>query len=223
LSAIHFARHLLAVKPQLERCLVVGTEEAEWLVTDAFASWRMATRVEEFQVFGTVKGTVFGEGAGAVVVGREGDIEVTFSSPGQSFFSIKDSMTVARALFAEAIERSQPDFIVSSANGTFVDEVERSVFDDLASQALVYAPKPAFGETLGASSMLGAVVASLGLRHQTLPGTNAAGRKLNSINRTTRPWVSSSALVTAVGFNQQVNAIGLRRNGAGLNPQKSRE
>jgi 3-oxoacyl-(acyl-carrier-protein) synthase len=212
LGAIHFAGHLLSIQPQLERCLVVGTEESEWLVADAFASWRMAARLEEFQVFGAVNGTVFGEGSGAVVVGREGDLEITFSSPGQSFFSIKDSQAVARILFADAIERGQPDFIVASANGTFVDAVERHVLDDLSSRCPVYTPKPAFGETLGAGSILGVVIASLGLRHQTLPGTKAAGGKLSSVNRSTSQCVSSSALVTAVGFNQQINAMGLRRN-----------
>jgi 3-oxoacyl-(acyl-carrier-protein) synthase len=208
LGAIHFAGQLLSIQPQLERCLVVGTEEAEWLVADAFASWRMAAKLEDFQVFGAANGTIFGEGAGAVVVGREGELEVTFLSPGQSFFSIKDSQTIARDLFAEAIEWSRPDFIVSSANGTFVDAVERLVFDDL--KYPVYTPKPAIGETLGAGAILGTVVASLGLRNQTLPGTEAAGNKLGTINRVTRPYVSSSALVTAVGFNQQINAIGLR-------------
>ena len=180
-----------------------------FFATLAFASWRMVAKLEDFQVFGAANGTIFGEGAGAVVVGREGELEVTFSSPGQSFFSIKDSQTIARDLFAEAIEWSRPDFIVSSANGTFVDAVERLVFDDL--KFPVYTPKPAIGETLGAGAILGTVVASLGLRNQTLPGTEAAGNKLGTINRVTRPYVSSSALVTAVGFNQQINAIGLRR------------
>ena len=31
------------MQPELDRCLVVGTEEADWLLADAFASWRMAT------------------------------------------------------------------------------------------------------------------------------------------------------------------------------------
>ena len=52
LGAIHFAIELLTMQPQLDRCLVVGTEEADWLLADAFASWRMATNRDQFEVYG---------------------------------------------------------------------------------------------------------------------------------------------------------------------------
>ena len=39
--------------------------------------------------------------------------------------------------------------IVSSANGTFADEVERKVFSEFYPSVPVYAPKPALGEALG--------------------------------------------------------------------------
>jgi 3-oxoacyl-(acyl-carrier-protein) synthase len=210
LSSIHFATQLLSVQPDLERCLVVGTEESEWLVADAFASWRMTAKIDEFEVFGRTKGTIFGEGAGAVVIGREGDLQLTFSSPGQPFFSAQDCRFAAQELFAKAAEQSEPDFIVASANGTFVDTVERQAFNDLFGKRPVFASKTSLGETLGASAMIATVLASIALRHQILPGTLSAGSKLQSINRTTRPVHAASALVSAVGFNQQINAMGLR-------------
>ena len=74
----------------------------------------------------------------------------------------------------------------------------------------VYAPKPAVGEALGASALFQVAVAGLALRHQQLPGTLCAGFKLPSVNRETRSLSASSALVTCVGFNQQVNAAKLR-------------
>ena len=99
--------------------------------------------------------------------------------------------------------------IVSSANGTFVDEVERQVFDEVYPTVPVYAPKPAIGEALGASALLQVAVAGLILRHQLLPGTLAAGSNLASLNRETRACSSGQALVTCVGFNHQVNALKL--------------
>src|SRR5580700_5486688 len=61
LAAVHFAIELLTTQPSLERCLVVGTEEADWLVADAFASWRMATNRDQFEVYGRSAGTIFAE------------------------------------------------------------------------------------------------------------------------------------------------------------------
>jgi 3-oxoacyl-(acyl-carrier-protein) synthase len=184
LSALHFATELLMMQPELDRCLVVGTEEADWLLSDAFASWRMATNQDRFEVYGRTYGTIFGEGAAALLIGRTGTLEIAREEP--------------------------PEMIVSSANGTFADEVECKVFGRLSPLIPVYAPKPAVGEALGASALFQVAVAGLALRHQQLPGTLCAGFKLPSVNRETRSLVASSALVTCVGFNQQVNAAKLR-------------
>ncbi|HZC59102.1 MAG TPA: beta-ketoacyl synthase N-terminal-like domain-containing protein, partial [Chthoniobacterales bacterium] len=74
LGAIHFAIQLLKMHPELDCCLVVGTEEADWLLADAFASWRMAANKDQFEVYGRSIGTIFGEGAAAVLIGRTGQI-----------------------------------------------------------------------------------------------------------------------------------------------------
>jgi 3-oxoacyl-(acyl-carrier-protein) synthase len=210
LSALHFATELLIMQPELDRCLVVGTEEADWLLSDAFASWRMATNQDRFEVYGRTYGTIFGEGAAALLIGRTGTLEIARSSPGLPFFSVRDSESVAAELFGNLLIEEPPEMIVSSANGTFADEVECKVFGRLSPLIPVYAPKPAVGEALGASALFQVAVAGLALRHQQLPGTLCAGFKLQSVNRETRSLVASSALVTCVGFNQQVNAAKLR-------------
>jgi 3-oxoacyl-(acyl-carrier-protein) synthase len=209
LGAIHFAVELLTMQPHLERCLVVGTEEADWLLADAFASWRMATKQDQFEVYGRSGGTIFGDGAAAVLIGRTGPLEIASSSPGLPFHSFRESESVAREMFGGMRSSGLPEIIVSSANGTFVDEVERKAFSEFYPSVPVYAPKPAVGEALGASALLQVAVAGLALRHQQLPGTLAAGSKLPSINRETRSCSSSHALVTSVGFNHQVNALKL--------------
>jgi 3-oxoacyl-(acyl-carrier-protein) synthase len=209
LSALHFAAELLTIQPDLHRCLVVGTEEADWLLADAFASWRMTTTKDFFEVYGRSGGTIFAEGAAAVLIGRTGPIRLSGSSAGQSFFSRSDSVAVAMDLFGKFAQKT-PDLIVSSANGTFADHVEQIAFTRLLNSVLVYAPKPAVGEALGASALLQVVVACLALRYGLIPGTLDAGSKLQSVNRQTRQHSSADALVTCVGFNQQINAAALQ-------------
>jgi 3-oxoacyl-(acyl-carrier-protein) synthase len=210
LSALHFATELLILQPELDHCLVVGTEEADWLLPDAFASWRMATNQDRFEVYGRTCGTIFGDGAAAVLIGRTGALEISHSSRGRPFFSVRDSESVAAELFGRLLTEEPPDVIVGSANGTFADEVERKVFGKICPSIPVYAPKPAVGEALGASAVFQVAVAGLALRDQRLPGTLNAGDKLSSVNRETRSFPTSSALVSSVGFNQQVNALKLR-------------
>ena len=209
LGAIHFATELLTMRPQLDRCLVVGTEETDWLLADAFASWRMATKLDQFEVYGRSIGTIFGEGAAAILIGRAGSVAINSTSAGRPFYSFRDSESVAREMFGGLRKGGLPDIIVSSANGTFADEVERKAFSEFYPSVPVFAPKPAAGEALGASALLQVAVAALALRHQQLPGTLRAGPKLPSVNRKTGPCSASNALVTSVGFNQQVNAVKL--------------
>jgi len=210
LSALHFATELLAVQPDLDRCLVVGAEEADWILADAFASWRMATTKDFFEVYGSSGGTIFAEGAAAVLIGRTGSIRLLESSAGQSFFSRRESAAVAVEFFERWHAKAAPGLIISSANGTFADDVERAVFTRLFRCVPVYAPKPALGEALGASALLQVALADLALRHRQIPGTLEAGFKLRTVNRQTRAYSGSDALVSCVGFNQQINAVRLQ-------------
>jgi 3-oxoacyl-(acyl-carrier-protein) synthase len=210
LSALHFAVELLTIQPELDRCLVVGAEEADWLLADAFSSWRMAAKQDSFEVYGKPGGTIFAEGAAAVLIGRTGPVRLTASSAGRAFFSRRDSFTVALDFFETFLMGKAPDLIVSSANGTFVDEIERAAFTRLFNSVPVYAPKPAVGEALGASALFQVAVAGLALRDGQIPGTLDAGSKLDSVNRQTRPHTGNDALVTCIGFNHQINAARLR-------------
>ena len=100
LGAIHFAIELLTIQPRLDRCLVVGTEEADWLLADAFASWRMATNRDQFEVYGRSGGTIFGEGAAAVLIGRTGPAG-NHQLLGRvcRFRSFRESESVAREMY----------------------------------------------------------------------------------------------------------------------------
>ena len=207
LSALHFATELLSMEPDLDRCLVVGAEEADWLLADAFASWRMATTKDFFEVYGSSGGTIFADGAAAVLLGRTGSISLSGSSAGQPFFNRRERAAVAVEFFERLCPEAEPDLIISSANGTFADDVERIVFTRLFPSVPVYAPKPAVGEALGASALLQVALACLALRYRQIPGTLEAGSKLRTINRQTRSHSGRRALVSCIGFNQQINAV----------------
>jgi 3-oxoacyl-(acyl-carrier-protein) synthase len=207
LSAIHFAAQLLTLQRELELCIVVGTEEADWILSHAFNSWRMATRNAEFEVFGKPNGTIFGEGAASVVLGRTNGISLVGSGPGLSFFSKRDALTAAQQVIAPMTREKVPDCVIASANGTFIDQIEEQVLRQLLPSTPVFGYKPALGEALGASALFQTVFAILALRNQTLPGTRRGGNRLASLARETRTIKLNRALVTAVGFNQHVNSL----------------
>jgi len=207
LSAIHFAAQLLTHQRELELCVVVGTEEVDWILSDAFNSWRMATRNSDFEVFGKPSGTIFGEGAAAVVLGRTNGIPIVRIGPGSTFFSRQDVLAVARQVIQPMIQEEAPDCVISSANGTFIDQIEERVLRELLPTTLVYSYKPALGDALGASSLFQTVFAALALRNQTVPGTRRGGHRLTSLSRESRTMKLRRALVTVIGFNQQVNSL----------------
>jgi 3-oxoacyl-[acyl-carrier-protein] synthase II len=207
LSALHFAGQLLFNQPQLELCVVVGTEEADWILSDAFNSWRMVTRNLDFEVFGNRQGTIFGEGAAAIVLGRTHGVRVIRSGPGLPFFSRQDALAAARQVIESTIQGEALDCVICSANGTFIDQVEERVFRELLPTTLVYSYKPALGEALGASALYQTIFAALALRQQTIPATRRGGQRLPSLSRERRTMKLHRALVTVIGFNQQVNSL----------------
>ena len=207
LSAIHFAAQLLTHQRELELCVVVGTEEVDWILSDAFNSWRMATRNPDFEVFGKLSGTIFGEGAAAVVLGRTCGTPLVRIGPGSTFFSRQDALAAARQVIQPMIQEEAPDCVISSANGTFIDQIEERVLRELLPTTLVYSYKPALGDALGASSLFQTVFAALALRNQTVPGTLRGGNRLPSLTRESRTIKLRRALVTVIGFNQQVNSL----------------
>jgi 3-oxoacyl-(acyl-carrier-protein) synthase len=205
LSALHLATELLTIHQELELCVVVGTEEADWVLADAYNTWRIVTHSAEFEVFGKSPGTILGEGAAAVVLGRTRGVPVLKTGPGLPFFSRSDASDVARRVVGSMVEREVPDCVFCSANGTFVDRIEEQLFRDLLPDTLVYAYKPALGESLGASALFQVVFATLALRHQTMPATCSGGDRLQTLSRESCSMPLARTLVTTVGFNHQVN------------------
>jgi len=61
------------------------------------------------------------------------------------------------------------NLVISSANGTFIDEAESSALSQVCPEALVYSPKAALGESVGASGLWQILAGAQALLTQQLP------------------------------------------------------
>src|SRR5207237_5317405 len=74
--AIRMAEDLM-VNEALDYCLVVGAEEVDWLLCDAYRKWRLLRLLPPVEPFASIaRGMIVSEGAGAVLLGREGPVTV---------------------------------------------------------------------------------------------------------------------------------------------------
>jgi 3-oxoacyl-(acyl-carrier-protein) synthase len=191
LTALKFAEQLLA-GDDLDRVVVVGSEECDWILCEAYRDWRFARGP------GGKRGALLAEGAAAVVLAREGEVALQLHD-GLPVFRQKEAEAGLSRIYAELIPSGEADAVIGCANGTFVDAVERRALAARFPHATVYFPKQALGETLGASALLQTVVGALAVQHGALPGATASGKKIESV------------LVSALGFNQQASGAVLRR------------
>lgn len=172
LTALHFAAQLLALG-NVDQCVVVGAEECDWILCEAYADWRLAQ-------------TPLAEGAAAVVLRRAGRWNVA-THPGAPFIQRREAAGALGRVLAE-LRGPEPQLIVSSANGTFVDHAEEAA---LPISTHTFSPKRQLGESPGASALLQLVLAAVALEKLSL----------------------TEALVPVVGWNQQANAARLTRPG----------
>jgi 3-oxoacyl-(acyl-carrier-protein) synthase len=198
--ALKMAEDLMA-GDDLDYCLVVGAEEADWLLCDAYRKWRLlrpAPPIEPFEQ--PPRGTILSEGAGAILVQSEGrasagPICIEQISGGTNFSHQREARDAVGQVFAELCS-SPPDLIVVSANGTFVDEAERAAIGEHSPKAAIYAVKQPLGESVGASSLWQTICAAQALTRQQLPGASD-------------PMVLRSVLVSNCGLNQQTAGLRL--------------
>jgi 3-oxoacyl-(acyl-carrier-protein) synthase len=184
--ALKMAEDLL-LSDDLDRCLVVAAEEADWLLCDAYCKWRLLRSAASH-------GIILSEGAGAVLMARHGPIRIDKISSGTNFRKQAEAAAAIEKVFAELCD-SPPSFISASANGTFVDVAERKAIQKHSPNTPVYSAKQALGESVGASSLWQTIAAAQALITKRLPGDSGTS-------------VLESALISTCGLNQQ--AAGLR-------------
>src|SRR5213082_2392815 len=123
LLAIRMAEDLMT-NDSLDYCLVVGAEEVDWLLCDAYRRWRLlrlAPPVEPFNK--TARGMILSEGAGAVLLSRTGPIMIAQTDAGAYYRKRTETEEILNRILSN-LTQSEVDFVISSANGTFIDQAE---------------------------------------------------------------------------------------------------
>src|SRR6266851_1712049 len=199
----------LMMNEALDFCLVVGAEEADWLLCDAYRKWRLLKTQPPIEPFRhPPRGMILSEGAGAILLARDGPIAVDKIHAGANFSRRKEaSEPIVRILSDLADERSK--ILIASANGTFVDLAEETALLREMSDATIYSLKPALGESVGASAIWQVIVAAQSLRTKRLPPLlhvdpgNAGEISLSSGKETS----AGTGIVLSCGLNQQVAGL----------------
>ena len=145
LTALHFATELLETS-DIEQVVVVGAEECDWILCEAYATWRLAS-------------TPLAEGAAAVVLKRDGRWKLT-THPGAPFFHQRDAGSALASVLAD-FAGAKVDRIVRSANGTFIDRAEATALAAHFPNIPILAPKKSLGESPGASALQQTITAAL--------------------------------------------------------------
>jgi 3-oxoacyl-(acyl-carrier-protein) synthase len=209
LLAMKMAEDVMA-NDAVDRCLVVGAEEVDWLLCDAYRRWRLLRLEAPIEPFDNIpKGMILSEGAGAVLLAREGSLEIRGTRGGRYGHRRTEIETGLKRILSEFAE-AENDLVIASANGTFVDQAESRALLEFPG-AVVYTPKPALGESVGAGGLWQVIVASQALRHQEMPPMLHAPAKTSSRIPASRMSLKSAraGIVLSCGLNQQIAGLRL--------------
>jgi 3-oxoacyl-(acyl-carrier-protein) synthase len=209
LLAIKMAEDLMA-HAEFDYCLVVGAEEVDWLLCDAYRRWRLLRfepPVEPFRQ--RARGMILSEGAGAILLARNGSPTIEPINPGGYYRKRSEAEEILKRILCD-LNETEIDFVVCSANGTFVDEAERKALAEVIPDAIVYTPKPALGESVGAAGLWQVIIAALALQRGALPPVLHVEPTKQLRISTVRLSLANAkdAIVLSCGVNQQ--AAGLR-------------
>jgi 3-oxoacyl-(acyl-carrier-protein) synthase len=210
LLAIKMAEDVMTNKA-LDHCLVVGTEEVDWLLCDAYRRWRLLRLAPPIEPFSKEKrGMILSEGAGAILLSREDSITIECAHPGGHYRKRTEAEEILKRILSD-LDQTGIDLVISSANGTFVDQAEHRALEQVIPDAVVYTAKPAIGESVGASGLWQVILGAQALRYQELPPVLHADPAISlrlSLSRT--PVVRAQrAIVLNSGVNQQLAGLRL--------------
>jgi 3-oxoacyl-(acyl-carrier-protein) synthase len=185
LAGIELGIELLA-SGQADHCVIVGAEEADWVLGEAYRQWRLAAAAPCIQI-GSNRGALIADGAAAIVLGREGRYRLSAVSAGVPFFRQSEAAASLGAALGQLPASIEPGRVISSANGTFVDRAERTaveaVYGSLGALPTVF-PKVSLGDPFGASALMQVICAVQSLRRDPV----------------------GSVLVPVIGLNHQAAA-----------------
>ena len=212
LLAIKMAEDLM-MNEALDHCLVVGAEEVDWLLCDAYRRWRLLRLAPPVEPFTTTRrGMILSEGAGAILLAREGSITLEQTHGGGHYGRRADAGGILKRILSD-LTQTAIDFVISSANGTFIDEAEYAALQQIIPDSLVYTAKPALGESVGAAGLWQVILGAQGLRRGELPPLLHVSPSIQlhvPVSRTPLPRARHS-VVLSCGVNQQVAGLRLSR------------
>ena len=195
----------------LDYCLVVGTEETDWLLCDAYRKWRLLRRTPPIELFRvSPKGTILSEGAGAVLLGRSGAIQIGSIDAGTNFEKQTEAGDAMEAIFCRLCQ-DRFDLIVGSANGTFVDAAEHAAILRHGPTARTLFPKVALGESVGASGLWQIICGGQALLTQSAPD-KWVGSSETEIAPASGPIEIRRVMISVCGLNQQATGLTLVSN-----------
>jgi 3-oxoacyl-(acyl-carrier-protein) synthase len=158
----------------------------------------------------TGKGMILSEGAGAVVVGREGFARIEMTAPGRHYYKRTEAGATLDAVYSSLAE-AKIDIVIASANGTFVDDIECLAISRATPDAVVYTAKPALGEAPGASGLWQTIVGCKALVDSKLPPIlhMASTAPLKTFGQISGAGQTRRVVVLSTGLNQQVAGLRL--------------
>jgi 3-oxoacyl-[acyl-carrier-protein] synthase II len=213
LLAIKMADDLMA-NEALDYCLVVGAEEADWILCDAYRRWRLLRLTPPVEPFSEKKrGMILSEGAGAVLLARDGLVVIEGIHPGMSYGKRAEAEEALKRILSN-LSQMEIDFVISSANGTFIDEAECEALRHTIPDAFVYTAKPALGESVGAAGLWQVIVGTQALRCGELPPLLHTGPTIPLRTSASRMPLAGAhrAIVLSSGVNQQVAGLRLQNS-----------
>jgi len=142
IAALHFGSQLLALGA-CERVLVVGCEEIDWILCEAFYDWRLAS-------------TPLSEGAGAVLLTHDAPLRITTAAAVPIFRRAE-----AGAALRSALGNQEGEWVISSGNRGFAERIERRLLGEKGTWVF---PKRHFGEAPGASAVWQVIAGAMALR-----------------------------------------------------------
>lgn len=196
----------------LDYCLVVAAEEIDWLLCDAYHKWRLLRTAVPIEPFHSSSlGMILSEGAGAILLAREGSVVVDKIASGGNFARRQEAAGLLRQVYDTLADDT--DILIASANGTFIDRAEKEAILQHFPNALVYTAKPALGEGVAAGAIWQVIVAAQALETRKLPPLlHASENSPLQISHTkieNDSWIQ--AIVSTCGLNQQVAGLRLSK------------
>lgn len=211
IAALKQAEQLLEAD-QADHCLVIGGEELDWILCEAYRQWRLLAKEPTVSVYKRrPAGMILAEGAAAIVISRAGRIQLDSIDEGEPFFKRSEAAPAIGKVLSRIANGGAPDVIIASANGTFIDRAERDALERIAPDASIYTPKVALGEALGASALIQTILAALVLERNELPGVPTDSDFAHLNRQALRGINPRHCLVSVLGLNQQAAGAILSR------------